>query len=697
MIPSETLSDQQVEWLNQFLTSMAAKEPPGEGTGTNGTVPDGRLKRWRHIVDCLNQQPAAVRSPGLYLKAWQQTFSDWNVAELGPVPIWVPDPEVVRRSNAGQWMAELGMESFDEFHQWSISERAEFWRQGIQRLGIVLASPASQTLDLSGGVTQPLWLPGARMNIVESCFQADGGQPAIVFQQPGKTIDQISYSQLRTMTNQVSRSLVELGCRPGDAIALVLPMTAWSVPLYLGIVQAGGVVVSIADSFAPPEIATRLKIAGAKWIFTYDFGLRAGKQIPLYEKVCQSSHLPTIVLPCRDQLTIALRTGDRNWNEFLQPSSEFDPHVADPRQPINLLFSSGTTGEPKAIPWDHTTPIKCALDGYCHQDIHRGDVCVWPTNLGWMMGPWLIFASLINRGTLGIYEDAPMGSGFGKFVEQARVRMLGVVPTLVKAWRSSREMEAFDWSAIHVFSSTGETSQPSDMAYLSALAGIKPIIEYCGGTEIGGGYITSSILRPNFPAAFNTPAAGIDLVLLGPSGKPEDEGEVFLVPPSIGLSNRLLNRDHHQTYYADTPQIPGLGPLRRHGDHFRRLPGGIYQAGGRVDDTMNLGGIKISSAEIERVLNQLPEVGETAAVAYAELGGPEELFIFVVAGPAVDADHLLTSMNQQLKKELNPLFKIRQIILKTTLPRTASGKVMRRELREELNQHPESLSADRKK
>jgi acetyl-CoA synthetase len=687
MIPSETLSDEQLVWLNDLLINISGRNIPGWGAETTGTSYDGWLKHWQQIVHWIGRQPPAFRSPALYLTAWQRTFADWNVAELGPVPIWIPDAQVIQRSNVGQWMRELEIGSFDQFHTWSTSERAEFWRQGIQRLGIVLATPATQTLDLSAGVTEPVWLKGARMNIVESCFQSDEQQAAIVFQQPGKPLDQISYGQLRRLTARVSQSLVGMGCRPGDAIAVVLPMTALSVPLYLGIVQAGCVVVSIADSFAPPEIATRLKIADAKWIFTYDYALRAGKQLPLYEKVCQSSQLPTIVLGYEDQVTLPLRTGDFTWSEFLQPIAEFDPHRCDPREPINLLFSSGTTGEPKAIPWDHTTPIKCALDGYCHQDIHPGDVCVWPTNLGWMMGPWLIFATLINRGTIGIYEDAPMGSGFGKFVEQARVRMLGVVPTIVKAWRSSGEMEAFDWSAIGLFSSTGETSQPSDMAYLSSLAGIKPIIEYCGGTEIGGGYITSSVLQPNFPAAFNTPAVGIDLVLLDPDGIPGDEGEVFLIPPSIGLSNRLLNRDHHQTYYADTPQLPGSAQLRRHGDHFRRLTSGIYQAGGRVDDTMNLGGIKISSAEIERVLNQLREVRETAAVAYARQGGPEELFVFVVAATSVDANQLLNSMNQQLKTELNPLFKIRQIILKTALPRTASGKVMRRELREELKQN----------
>jgi acetyl-CoA synthetase len=351
------------------------------------------------------------------------------------------------------------------------------------------------------------------------------------------------------------------------------------------------------------------------------------------------------------------------------------------------LFSSGTTGDPKAIVWDHLTPIKCAVDGYLHQDLRPGDVAVWPTNLGWMMGPWLILATLINRGTIGIYEDAPLGADFGRFVQDARVRMLGVVPSIVKAWRTSRCMESLDWSSIHTFSSTGESSHPEDMFYLSSLAGMRPVIEYCGGTEIGGGYISSTIVRPNHAAAFNSPAMGLELVILDAEGRPADEGELFIASPSVGLSRVLLNRDHKQTYFEGTPAISGFPQLRRHGDHFRRLPGGLYVAGGRVDDTMNLGGIKISSAELERVCNRVPGVKETAAIAVSQERGPEQLVMFVVLEKSdLSEQHLATQMNQALRDHLNPLFKVHQAIIVDSLPRTASNKVMRRLLRDRLSQ-----------
>lgn len=598
-------------------------------------------------------------------------------------PIWLPTAESSAETNVGHWIAELGLQKFADFHRWSVEQRSEFWRAAAERLGIRFQTQPTRSLDESLGPTKPIWFPDAKLNIVESCFSAAPDATAIIAGSANGELRSIPYAELQRLSNQVANSLADLGCKFGDAIAVVLPMTAMSVPIYLGIIQAGCVVVSIADSFAPPEIATRLKIANAKWVFTYDYQIRAGKKLPLYAAVRSASEIPAIVLPVDETLSVDLREHDRDWDEFLVSRDQFQPIPATPFETINILFSSGTTGEPKAIPWTHLTPIKCAMDGYCHQDIRPGDVCTWPTNLGWMMGPWLIFATLINRGTIGLYEDAPMGAGFGRFVQDAAVTMLGVVPTIVKAWKASQDMEPFDWSAIRVFSSTGEASQAEEMAYLSSLAGGKPIIEYCGGTEIGGGYISSSLLETNYAAAFNTPAIGSDFVLLDERGEASDDGEAFLIPPTIGLSNRLVNRDHWQTYYADVPIIPGIEQLRRHGDHFRRIGDSVYVAGGRVDDTMNLGGIKVSSAELERVLNSIAGVVETAAVADDSGGGAARLIVFAVVDSKskLESEQLNSAMNGQLRSQLNPLFKVSEVRLIEKLPRTASGKIMRRELR----------------
>ncbi len=626
-------------------------------------------------------------APDEYRRAWGELFGLGERSTLPATPLWFPDEDARSSSNLARWMAELGVRSFREFHGWSVTHRADFWRQAVERVGVTFQTPARCVLDDSDGTQRAVWFPGARMSIFESLWRAPPDQPAIIAQAPGCPLRATTYRELQIEALRVAAAIRRMGWQPEDRLAVVLPMTSASVAIYLGILAAGCAVVSIADSFAPEEIANRLRIAGARAVFTYDRMQRAGKTLRLFERVAQATDLPIVVLPWEGERPQGeLRSQDCAWGDFLADGPLESCEIANADACINVLFSSGTTGDPKAIVWRHLTAIKCGVDGYLHQDIRPGHVVVWPTNLGWMMGPWLIFASLLNRATIGLFEDAPVGAEFGRFVQDTKVNVLGVVPTIVKAWRASRCMEGWDWSRIHVFSSTGETSHPEDMFYLSSLAGMRPIIEYCGGTEIGGGYITSTVVEPNYPSAFTTAAVGLDFVLLDAEDQSAEAGELYLIPPSVGLSNRLLNRDHFETYYAGTPELADGTRLRRHGDYFQRLPVGVYVAGGRVDDTMNLGGIKVSSAEIERICNRVSGVRETAAVAVADQHGPDQLVMFVVASESQGEWDMQEAFNRELKEHLNPLFKVSRVVVVDALPRTASNKIMRRLLRDKLLQ-----------
>jgi acetyl-CoA synthetase len=300
------------------------------------------------------------------------------------------------------------------------------------------------------------------------------------------------------------------------------------------------------------------------------------------------------------------------------------------------------------------------------------------------MGPWLIFAALINEATIALYDDAPRDREFGLFIQNAKVTMLGVVPTLVATWRQSNCMQGMDWHHIKRFSSTGECSNPEDMLYLMSLAGYKPIIEYCGGTEIGGAYISSTMVENNYPSIFTTPTMGLDLALIDENGKLTANGEVALIPPSIGLSTELLNADHHKTYFADMPILPDGRVLRRHGDQIQRFPDNRYFVLGRVDDTMNLGAIKVSSAEIERVLAGTDDIIETAAIGVTlNQHGPSHLVIYAATQTDLDKEKIKKLMQQKINQYLNPLFKIHDVIFTRELPKTASNKIMRRVLRKQ--------------
>jgi len=593
---------------------------------------------------------------------------------------WTPTPEFIQTSNLAWLMEQTGLKDYDALHAWTARHRAAYWELALQRLDVRTAVSYTEILDLCDGVETPRWLPGARMNIVESCFAGAPEATAILSQREGGAIERITLYELETLTNRVACGLVESGFQPGESIAMFMPMTTESVAIYLGIIKAGCVVVGIADSFRPPEIAQRLMLSHAKAVFTQDFAVRGGKSLPLFSSLLEANSPPCIVISAGTASHLVLRAADRKWDEFLSDESVFSAVPCDPMATINILFSSGTTGEPKVIPWSHTTAIKCGADGHFHQNLQPGDVAVWPTNIGWMMGPWLIFSSLMNRAAMGLYQGAPMGRDFGLFLQNTGATMLGVIPSLVKAWRQSDCFAGCDFTGIKVFSSTGECSHAGDMAWLMAQAGGRPVIEYCGGTEIGGAYITGTVTKPCVAGTFNTPALGLDFVLLDEAGEKRDQGEVFLLPPSIGLSTKLLNKDHHAAYFEGAPTGPNGEKLRRHGDQIEALPGGFWRAHGRVDDTMNLGGIKVSSAEIERVIQAVPGIRESAAVAVAPDGGPSLLVIFVVSdSPELPPRDLL---QKALRTELNPLFKIHDLIFVETLPRTATNKIMRRVLRD---------------
>jgi len=663
------LNNENAEQLSKKVNAILATSSPE--------------KAWQQISKNVltSQLPFSI-----HLFLFKQIFPNWP-HELESAPAWIPDAEFIKTTHIARTLDTLNMNHFHEFHTWSVTHYEKFWDFIIDKLKIVFQKKSDAICDLKLGVESPNWLPGAKLNIAESCFAAPAEKTAIVFQSEQGSLQKLTYGELNQLSNQIANSLIHIGLRSGDPIAIDMPMTHFAVAIYLGIIKMGGVVVSIADSFSKDEITTRLRIAKTKALFTQDFILRDAKKLPLYEKVVEAQAPRTIVLPCEENVTVQLRSEDLDWQTFLVDNTQFQAQPCEPMDHCNILFSSGTTGEPKAIPWNHTTPIKVASDAYFHQNIQADDVLAWPTNLGWMMGPWLIFAALINHATIALYNGVPRNRPFGQFIEDARVTLLGVVPTLVASWRQSQCMEGLNWNEIRAFSSTGECSNPEDMLYLMSLAGYKPVIEYCGGTEIGGAYVTSTMVENNYPSAFTTPALGLDFILTDENGQKSETGEVALIPPSIGLSTELLNANPHQVYFANMPKSPDGKILRRHGDQLQQISDRLYCVLGRADDTMKLGGIKISSAEIERTVAGIDGIIETAAIAISPNGhGPSHLIIVAATQNKLDKESIKTQMQKKINQNLNPLFKIHDLVFVTELPKTASNKIMRRVLRTQLQE-----------
>ncbi|KAG5015394.1 putative acyl-activating enzyme 18, peroxisomal [Glycine max] len=669
---------------------------------------------WHQIVTRRLLKPSFPHSLHqlLYYSVYHSAFHSQHAS----LPhYWFPSIEQSKRTNLGRLMEThapklLGasykdpITSFHLFHKFSV-----YWSLILKELSVSFVEPPKCILDTSSDPSKHggTWLPGSVLNIADCCLQPTpyphktDDTLAVVWRDEGFDDSEVNGMTLKQLRHQVMlvANAIDATFSKGDAIAIDMQMTVNAVIIYLAIVLAGCVVVSIADSFAPKEIATRLRVSKAKGIFTQDFISRGGRKFPLYSRVIEAAACKVIVLPViGDDLGVQLRDCDISWKVFLSSSRQhprshhYSPIIQSIDTVTNILFSSGTTGEPKAIPWTQLSPIRSAADAWAFIDIQPGDVYCWPTNLGWVMGPTLIYSCFLSGATLALYHGSPLGHGFGKFVQDAGVTILGTVPSLVKTWKSTQCMEGLDWTKIKIFCSTGETSNVDDDLWLSSKSYYKPIIECCGGTELASSYIIGSPLQPQAFGAFSTASMTTGLVILDENGVPYPEdvacvGEVGLFPIYMGATDRLLNADNEEVYFKGMPIYKGK-VLRRHGDIIKRTVGGHFVVQGRADDTMNIGGIKTSSVEIERVCDRADEgILETAAISVAPAnGGPEQLVIFAVLkkGYNSNAETLKRKFSKAIQSNLNPLFKVSLVKIVPDFPRTASNKLLRRVLRDQM-------------
>lgn len=641
--------------------------------------PGDQERAWQHLLTRF----AKARVPfNEFETAYRHVYAKRDPQREGPPPAWFPNDK--QTTNTGAWMQQRKLHDYAELHRWSAQYRDEFWTRFLDAIGFPFQTKPSTTRDPKSPVTRPTWLPGAVFNAADSCLTATPMKPAIVYaSEANAALQTWTYQDLTRLADQVSHGLDKLGLGERDRVAVYLPMTPESVAIYLGVIRSGRAVVGIADASAAPDVEKRCRISNAKLVFTIDSYTRDGKELKVYEKAKTANAPTTIVLPAdRTTAPTPLRPGDKSWKDFLAPPKRYKSRPRTAKDESNILFSSGTTKDPKAIVWTHATPIKSLADSYFHQDIQPDDVLAWPTSFGWMMGPWLTYASLGHGATMALYNGSPLVPGFGQFIQDANVTMLGVVPKIVKAWRTGKTMEPFDWSKIRRFSSTGETSDPDDMLYLMWLGGVKPIIEYCGGTEIGGGYVTGTMVQPAAPACFTTASMGLDFHVLDDEGTLTNRGEVAIIPPSLGLSNDILNYDHASEYYQDFFRGPKGETLRRHGDQLERLGRGYVRHHGRMDDMINLNGVKTSVEELRAVINHHPLVYDAKPFS-VDVEGKGQRVLVVYAVPtdkkqidstSLKAD-LLSGFSKLIKERLNPLLsQVHDVVLVPELPQAGPGK-----------------------
>jgi acetyl-CoA synthetase len=621
----------------------------------------------------------------------------------GPI-VWRPAPEMVENANLTRFMHLHDIRDFDELLRRSTQDVAWFTEAVLKFLDIRFEQPYTQVLDLSRGVAWPRWCVGGMLNIVYNCLDKYIGTPvegqvALIWEGEDGQTSHLTYGQLYRRVSQAANALRSLGLGKGDAIGLYMPMTPEIVVALLAIARIGAIALPLFSGFGAGAIAARLADAGAKALFTADGTFRRGKPVSMKPVADEAaSQLPGLkhIIVCsgrpaaRPGVEIDLQPGrDHWWYELVDSQLEQCPIESTAAEdPLMILYTSGTTGKPKGLLHTHCGfPVKAAQDMAFGTDLHPGQLIYWMTDMGWMMGPWLVFGSLLLGGTLFLYDGAPDYPGPDRLwamVERHRITTLGVSPTLIRALTLHGEapVRRHDLSSLRYFASTGEPWNPDPWMWLFQVVGGGriPIINYSGGTEISGGIVMGNPLLPLKPCAFSAPCPGIAAEVFNDDGRPvrEQVGELVILKPWIGMTRGFWKdpERYKETYWSRWPNT------WVHGDFAAVDADGLWYILGRSDDTIKVAGKRVGPAEIESILVSHPSVIEAAVIGVPdEIKGSEVIAFCVLAEDCQSCEELRHELRELVVKSLGKPLAPREILLVHDLPKTRNAKVMRRMIR----------------
>lgn len=631
---------------------------------------------------------------------------DANLLEDQPIA-WTPTPEVIERAQLTKFMRQVGVSTWDELYEFSIRDVEKFTEEVLKFLDIKFDPPYEKLLDMSNGVEFPNWfgtrtpssamspkgepssdadasaaddgvrVPSAGLNITQMCldrWQTDEmkNQPAVIWEGEDGYSRTYSYSQLMDNVVACANRLTDLGMKKGDAIGIHLPMLPETVAALMAISRIGCIAVPVFSGYGVDAIASRLNAVGAKVLFTCFVTSRRGKAFDMLSVAAQAvanvNSVEAVILVggktvsdlgleyfVKEQERLSNEIfGSKIVSQWRVNGDLFDllddnpPIKTSAEDPLIILYTSGTTGKPKGIAHTHASfPIKAAQDMAFGTDVGKGTRISWYTDIGWMMGPWLIYGALINGATICIYDgapDYPTPDRMWEFCAKHKVEILGISPTLVRslATHGDELPQKHDLSSLRAFASTGEPWNPAPWWWLFEKVGNSklPIINYSGGTEIAGGILMGNPLLPQKPCSFPAPCPGMDVDILdedGNSVEPGQVGELVIKQPWIGMARGFWQEKERylETYWRRFKDI------WVHGDFAMRDKDGHWFILGRSDDTLKVAGKRVGPAEVESLL-----VAHRLVTEAAVIGVPDE-----VKGTAMVAFCVLRNADAPVRNE----------------------------------------------
>jgi acetyl-CoA synthetase len=608
-----------------------------------------------------------------------------------PGPIWVPDDTHVNRSRLLTATKRWGYTGLDKLQQASIEDPETFWRAVVEDLDVTFAPPFRRVLDDSDGKPFPRWFPGGHLNVAELCAHRHAAGPtadkeAVVYEGDSGPRRSLTYAQLDAEVRRFAANLSRLGVQRGDRVVLFMPVVPEAAVAFLAIAMIGAVSVPAFTGYGANAVATRLQESGAVALITADGTTRRGKRVPLKQTADEAvAAAPTVkhVIVVRHLADdVPMQDGrDLYWDELDAAPAPAETVATEANDPLTIVYTSGTTGLPKGIVHSHAGfAVKTAVDFGYGFDVHPDDVVAWIADLGWLVGPMLI-VGVLQLGATAVFTEGvptyPRPTRMWEIVERNGVTVQGIAPTAARAMLAEGGVPAGNLSSLRAFASTGEAWDAPTWHWLFEQVGEsrRPIINFSGGTEVGGGILISYPFLPMAAASFTAPLPGVDAAVFDQDGKPVvgEIGELVVRNTFPGMTHAFWqDRGRYLATYWER-----WDGIWQHGDLASVAEDGTWRIHGRSDDTIKVSGRRIGPAEIEAALLKDTRIVEAAAIGVPDAQRGQRIVAFVVLRDLSTERHDLESTAiQNVGRSFAPTLHV-----VPSLPKTTNGKIMRRAIR----------------
>ncbi|QLH10793.1 AMP-binding protein [Nitrosarchaeum sp. AC2] len=613
--------------------------------------------------------------------------------------VFTPTEEQIQSSNIYKFMKKHNISTLQELSQRANQNLEWFWQEMDKEIGIIWDKPYTKILETSKGIQWSKWFVDGKTNIYKSSVEKFALEKpndiAYIFVSEDGTTFKITYSELDSKVNRLANALKQLGVKKGDVVAIYLPMIEESILAILASSKIGAIQTVVFSGYSSESLQIRLQDCNAKILFVCDGFQRGGKHVSqkyIIESAIKDTKIEKIIVIPYKGIDEYEESAKFVFYENLVSAQNSTCHteIMDSEDPLFILYTSGTTGKPKGV--IHTHGGFSVFAGYQAAfliDLHENDVLLWPADIGWITGlVWNVYGLLIMGGSAIIYDGALNYPNFERIwdmLHQYNATIFGISPTAVRLFKKNNiePLKLHSFEKIKNIPTTGEPLDEDSWWWLFEKVGNKkiPIMNLSGGTEIGGAMLSVFPGMKLKPSTVGIPCPGMNLDVFDDNGKSihQKNGYLVIKSPWPAMTRGLLNDDQRylQTYWSNFENI------WFHGDYVFVDADGLWYMKGRTDDVINVSGHRMSTAEIEHVVISHHKISDAASIAIPDEITGEAIVVFFVPENKSETK-LEVEISNYIAEKIGKIARPKFVCQLSDLPKTRTGKIMRRVLRAKL-------------